>query len=408
MKATSKNKQHAITFIFITLLMDVIGLGIILPVLPTLIEELIHGTISDASRYGGWLMASYAIMQFIFAPVLGNLSDRFGRRPVLLVSLFGLSINYLLMAFAPNIAWMFTGRLIAGICGASSTTASAYIVDVSTPEKRVQNLGLIGAAFGLGFIIGPVVGGLLGHFGSRVPFFAAAALSMLNFVYGYFILPESLQMSSRRRFDWKRANPFGAMKNLKKYIAIGGLIATVFVVNVASHAIESVWTFFTKESFNWSEAQIGYSLGFIGVMMAVVQGGLIRITQPRLGPVKSTYIGLGLLAIGMPLFAFASQGWMMYAIIIPYAIGAICNPAVNGIIAGKAHPSEQGELQGMLTCLMSLASIIGPPIMTFLFSYATSEKAPMYFPGAPFLLGGLLIATCFFLVHPVLKRIRKE
>ncbi|KAA6306613.1 Tetracycline resistance protein class C, partial [termite gut metagenome] len=226
---------------------DVIGLGIILPVLPTLIEELIHGTISDASRYGGWLMVSYAIMQFICAPVLGNLSDRFGRRPVLLVSLFGLSIDYLLMAFAPNIAWMFIGRLIAGICGASSTTASAYIVDVSTPEKRVQNLGLIGAAFGLGFIIGPVVGGLLGHFGSRVPFFAAAALSMLNFVYGYFILPESLQMSSRRRFDWKRANPFGAMKNLKKYIAIGGLIATVFVVNVASHAIESVWTFFTKE-----------------------------------------------------------------------------------------------------------------------------------------------------------------
>ncbi|KAA6312229.1 Tetracycline resistance protein class C [termite gut metagenome] len=177
---------------------------------------------------------------------------------------------------------------------------------------------------------------------------------------------------------------------------------------MASHAIESVWTFFTKESFHWSEVQIGYSLGFIGLMMAVVQGGLIRITQPRLGPVKSTYIGLGLLAIGMPLFAFATQGWMMYAIIVPYAIGAICNPAVNGIIADKAQPSEQGELQGMLTCLMSLASIIGPPMMTFLFSYATSTKAPVYFPGAPFLLGGLLIATCFFFVHPVLKRIRKE
>jgi DHA1 family tetracycline resistance protein-like MFS transporter len=404
----TENKQHALTFIFITLLIDVIGLGIILPVLPTLIEELIHGTISDASKYGGWLIASYAVMQFIFAPVLGNLSDRFGRRPVLLVSLFGLSVNYLLMAFSPNISWMFIGRLIAGIAGASNTTASAYIVDISAPEKRAQNLGLIGAAFGLGFIVGPVIGGLLGHFGSRVPFFAAAAISMLNFVYGYFILPESLRMRNRRRFDWKRANPFGAMKNLKKYIAIGGLIAAMLVLNVASHAVESVWTFFTQESFHWSEAQIGYSLGFLGLLMAVVQGGLIRITQPRLGPVKSVYTGLSLFAIGMTLFAFATQGWMMYAIIVPYVIGAICSPAINGIITGKAHPSEQGELQGLLTCLMSLASIIGPPMMTFLFSYATSAKAPVYFPGAPFLLGGLLIASCFFFVYPVLKRIGKE
>ena len=399
-----KNKQHALTFIFITLFIDVIGLGIIIPVLPTLIGELINGTNSDASKYGGWLMGSYAIMQFIFAPVLGNLSDRFGRRPILLVSLLGLSLNYLLMAFSPTIVWMFMGRLIAGICGASNTTASAYIVDISTSEKRAQNLGLIGAAFGLGFIIGPVVGGLLGHFGSRIPFFAAAALSLFNFVYGYLILPESLRMRNRRRFNWKLANPLGAIKNLKKYKAIGGLIATVFVVNVASHAVESVWTFFTRESFNWSEAQTGYSLGFLGLMMAVVQGGLIRITQPRLGSVKSIYIGLGLCSIGMSLFAFASQGWMMYAIIIPYSMGCIFNPAINSIIAGKALPGEQGELQGILTCLMSLGSVIGPPVMTFLFSYSTSEKTPIYFPGAPFLLGGLLIAFCFFLIYPALKR----
>ncbi len=399
----SRNTNHAIIFIFITLLIDVIGIGIIIPVTPKLIEELIHGTVSQAAEYGGWLTFSYAIMQFIFAPVLGNLSDRFGRRPVLLFSLLGLGFDYLVIAFAPNITWLFVGRLISGIAGGSFTTASAYIVDVSTPEKRSQNLGLIGAAFGMGFIIGPVVGGILGEYGSRVPFFAAAGLSLINFLYGFFVLPESLSEKNRRAFNWRRANPLGAMKKLRKYKSVGGLIAAIFSINIGAHAIEGVWTFFTVERFNWSESMIGYSLGFVGLTVGIVQGGLIRIINPWLGNAKSIYIGIILYTIGMLCFSFAGEGWMMYVFMVPYALGGIAGPAIQSMISGEASASEQGELQGILTSLVSLTSIISPPLMTSIFAYWTSPKAPVYFPGSAFLLGAFFMGISLLFVYPVLK-----
>ncbi len=383
-------KQAAVGFIFITLLIDVIGFGIIIPVLPKLIQQMIGGNLSEAAVYGGWLMFAYSVMQFVFAPVLGGLSDHYGRRPILLFSLFGLGIDYIFLAFAPSIAWLFVGRIISGICGASFTTGAAYIADVSTPEKRAQNFGLIGAAFGLGFIIGPVLGGLLGQFGPRIPFIAAAVLALINWIYGYFILPESLEKSNRRAFEWKRANPAGALLNFKKYPVVLGLVGSLFFIYVAGHAAQSTWAYFTMEVFQWNEAWVGYSLGFVGLMVALVQGGLIRIINPKLGQKRSVYLGLALYGVGLFLFSFASQGWMMFAILVPYCLGGISGPALQGIISNQVASNEQGELQGGLTSVMSLTSIIGPPLMTNLFSYFTASTTPIYFPGAPFFMGAIL------------------
>ncbi|WP_310555740.1 TCR/Tet family MFS transporter, partial [Flavobacterium sp.] len=309
---TQNKKSPAIGFIFITMLIDIIGLGIIIPVIPKLISELIHGDISEAAKYGGWLLFAYAITQFVFSPLIGNLSDKFGRRPVILISLFGFSLDYLLLAFAPTITWLFIGRIIAGITGASITKASAYIADVSTPENRAKNFGLIGAAFGMGFIIGPVIGGFLGQYGSRVPFYAAAILCMLNFLYGFFILPESLAKENRRDFNWKRANPVGAILNLKKYPTLIGLILATFILYVASHAVQSNWSYFTIYKFGWDEKMVGISLGVVGLLVGLVQGVLIRYTSPKLGNKKSIFIGMALYCLGMLLFATASESWMMF------------------------------------------------------------------------------------------------
>jgi MFS transporter, DHA1 family, tetracycline resistance protein len=382
--------KAALGFIFITLLIDVTGFGIIIPVLPKLISELIHGNLSDASRWGGWLMFSFSIMQFLFSPVMGNLSDRFGRRPVLLASLFGFSIDYLVLAFAPSIGWLFAGRLFAGIFGASFTTATAYIADVSTPEKRAQNFGMVGVAFGLGFIIGPVIGGLLGQIGSRVPFFAAAALAMINCLYGYFILPESLQKENRRKFELKRANPIGSLMQLKKFPVVAGLIESLFFIYVGGFAVQSTWTYFTMQQFKWSTAMVGYSLGFVGVLFAAVQGGLIRIVIPKIGQKRSVYLGLIFYGIGFLCFAFATKSWMMFAFLVPYCLGGIAGPALQGIISNSVPANQQGELQGGLTSLMSFTSIVGPVMMTNLFAYFTTDKAPFYFPGAPFFAGAVL------------------
>lgn len=386
-----KSKQAALGFIFITMLIDVIGMGIIIPVFPKLIQEMINGNLSTASEYGGWLMFAYSFMQFIFAPVLGNLSDRFGRRPVLLFSLLGFGLDYLFLAFAPTIAWLFVGRLIAGITGASFTAASAYIADISTPEKRAQNFGLIGAAFGIGFIIGPVMGGILGNYGSRLPFIVAAALSLLNFLYGLFILPESLPAENRRPFDLRRANPIGSLRQLRKFPAIAGLILSLILVYIAAHSVQSTWTFFVMEKFGWDEAWVGYSLGFIGLLTAVVQGGLIRIILPKIGQERGVYTGLLLYSFALLFFAICSRGWMMFAFMIPYTLGGIAGPALQGIISAQVPANEQGELQGGLTGLMSATSIVGPPLMTSTFAYFTGPGAPFRFPGAPFLLGSVLM-----------------
>jgi MFS transporter, DHA1 family, tetracycline resistance protein len=396
-----KKKDHSLLFIFITIFIDITGLGIIIPVIPALITELINGSISEAAKYSGWLMFSYATLQFLFAPLLGGLSDQYGRRPVILLSLFGFGINYIVLALAPNIIWLFLGRIFQGIMGASLTTASAYIADISTPEKKAQNFGLIGAAFGLGFILGPVIGGYLGQFGSRVPFIAAAAFTLINLIYGYFILPESLDKKNRRKFDIKRANPIGTLMSLKRYPVISGLLICIVLFNIAQHATHSTWTFFTIEKFDWSEKLVGYSLGFIGLLAAIVQGGLIRIIIPKLGNIKSVYFGMIFYILGLSLFAFAEEEWMVFAFAIPLSLGGISGPALQGIMTNKVPDDEQGEFQGGMTSLVSLTAIIGPLLMTNLFSYFTSENSFYYFPGAPFMVGaiisffGLIIAVRF-------------
>ena len=384
-------KQAAIGFIFFTLLIDITGWGIIIPVIPKLIQELIHRDVSEAAKYGGWLTFAYAITQFIFAPLIGNLSDKFGRRPIILISLFAFSLDYIVLAFAPTITWLFIGRIIAGLTGATISTASAYIADVSTPENRAKNFGMIGVAFGLGFIIGPVIGGVLGHYGSRIPFYAAAVLCMLNFVYGYFILPESLSKENRRDFNLKRANPIGAFLNLKKHPSLHGLLFALFLIYVASHAVESNWSYFTMYKFSWDEKMVGISLGVVGVLVSLVQGGLIRWTSKKLGNEKSIYVGMVLYPVGMFLFAFASESWMMFLFLIPYCLAGIAGPALRAIISNHVLPSEQGEIQGTIASLISAATIIGPPVMSGLFYYFTHDGAPFKFAGMPFILGGVLM-----------------
>jgi len=385
-----KNKKAAVGFIFITLLIDVTGIGIIIPVIPSLIMELTGEGLSAASKYGGWLLFAYAFFQFLFSPIIGGLSDKFGRRPILLFSLLGFGIDYIFLAMAPTIGWLFVGRIIAGILGASFTTGAAYIADVSTPEKRSQNFGLIGAAFGLGFIIGPVVGGLLGQFGPRVPFVAAAILTLLNFLYGYFILPESLPKENRRDFSWKRANPIGSLMSVKRYPIVIGLLLAMSFLYIASHAVQSTWTFYTMYKFDWDETMVGYSLGLVGVLSAVVQGGLIRWVIPKIGQKWSVYLGIMLYIVGFILFAFAFEGWHMMLILIPYCLGGISGPAIQGLMSNEVPANEQGELQGSVTSMMSATSIIGPPLMTGLFAFYTSTESEIQFAGAPLLLAAML------------------
>lgn len=386
----STRRSAAVGFIFITLLIDVIGFGIIIPVIPKLIMGLTGKDLSHAAQVGGWLMFSYAIMQFICAPILGALSDQYGRRPILLGSLFGFGIDYLFSAFAPTIGWLFVGRMLAGVLGSSFTTASAYIADVSTPEKRAQNFGLIGAAFGIGFIIGPALGGFLGTYGPRMPFIAAAVLALLNWLYGLFILPESLALEHRRKFDWKRANPVGTLSQLRKYPIISGLLVSLILLYISAWAVQGGWSYYTMEKFHWDERAIGISLSVVGLFTAIIQAGLIRVIIPKLGQERGVYVGLSLYCLGFLSFAFATEGWMMYAALIPYCFGGIAGPSLQGIISTQVSPNVQGELQGGLTSMVSATTIVSPLLMTSIFSYFTAADAPIYFPGAAMLTGAVL------------------
>lgn len=399
-------RKAALAFIFVTVLLDITGLGIIIPVVPSLIMELTGEGISKAAQYGGWLMFVYAVSQFSFAPVIGSLSDHFGRRPVLLISLAGFGIDYIITGFSMNILWLFGARLVAGITGASITTASAYIADISSPEKKAQNFGLIGAAFGVGFIVGPVIGGLLGEFGPRVPFFAAAALTFLNFLYGYFVLPESLAPEHRRKFNFKRANPIGALRQIKKFPAITGLILIFFLLYIAQHAVQSTWTYYTMEKFSWTERMVGISLGVVGFFVGLVQGGLTRVVIPKLGEIRSVYFGLTFSVLGLIGFAFAPNGWFMLSVIAVYACGGFAGPALQGIISNRVPANQQGELQGVLTSLVSFTAIFGPPMMANLFSYFSSGAAVVHFPGAPFLTGALLVFGALIASVRVLRRLK--
>lgn len=404
------NRAPALGFIFVTLLLDVIGFGIIIPVMPSLIIELAGLTpdtehaVSYASKIGGWMIAAYAVMQFVFAPIVGALSDRYGRRPVLLGSLFGFAVDYLFLALAPTLWWLFLGRIIAGVMGASFTTAGAYIADISTPEKRAQNFGMIGAAFGLGFIIGPLMGGLLADFGARTPFFVCAGLTALNWLFGFFILPESLKKENRRTFEWKRANPIGTLKSLVRYPVIAGLILALAFIYISAHAVQTNWSYYVIEKFKWTPADIGWSLAMVGISFAVIQGGLIRIIIPKLGQERSVYLGVALYAIGFLLYGIATDGWMMYPITIIYCLGSIAGPALQGIMSSTIPANEQGELQGGFTSLMSLAAIIGPIMMNSVFAWFTGENAPIYFPGAAMVLGAVLTLISSLLARNTLKK----
>lgn len=403
------NTKAAMGFIFLTLLIDIMGWGLIIPVMANLIAELKDIPVNVASTYGAALLSVFAVTQFLFAPVIGNLSDRFGRRPVLLSSLLGFGIDYIILALAPAYGWLFIGRVIAGITGASFTTATAYIADISTNETdRAKNFGLIGAAFGLGFVLGPALGGLLSTLGIRAPFYAASALCLLNCIYGYFFLPESLSVENRRPFEWKRANPFGSLKFLTRHPEIGGLAFGFFLIYLGNQSVQGNWNFFTIYRFGWSEKMVGISLAVVGVLVGAVQAGLTRVVNPKIGNEKSIYLGLSLYTIGLVLFAVATQSWMMFAFLIPYCMGGICGPSLQSVISGHVPPNQQGELQGALTSLMSLTTIIGPPLMSFTFSYFTTDKAPFHFPGIHFLIGAVCMFLSVIIIYKVLSKEKKE
>jgi MFS transporter, DHA1 family, tetracycline resistance protein len=404
MNSNTKTNSAAIQFIFLTILIDVIGFGIIIPVIPKLISDLKHVEINEASKYAGWLLFSFAFAQFLFSPVLGNLSDQYGRRPILLLSLLGFGIDYLILAFAQSYEWLIIGRVIAGITGASFTTAAAYIADISNDDNREKNFGMIGAAFGIGFIIGPVIGGILGKFDPKFPFFASAILCFLNLTYGYFILPESLSPENRRPFNWKKANPLSTILKLKQYKNIGWLMFAFFLLMLGSHAVQSNWPYFTIYQFKWSEDTIGYSLGLVGLLVGLVQGLLVRYSTKTLGNEKSIYIGFLLYTIGMFLFAFATQSWMMFAFLIPYCLGGISGPALQSTMSTRVPKNEQGELQGGITSLQSATTIIGPVMMTTVFFAFTKPNAPFHFAGAPFVLGGVLMLGAAIAVYLVLRK----
>jgi len=344
-------------------------------------------------------------MQFLFSPVLGELSDKFGRRPVLLISLFGLSFDYLLHAFAPTIAWLFLGRILAGIGGASFTTANAYMADISSKEDKAKNFGLIGAAFGFGFIIGPAIGGIFGDINVRLPFYLAAGLSFANFLFGYFFVPESLPPENRREPDYKKMLPGVALKDLGNFKGIGYLLLALFFVNIAGQALPAIWSWFTIEMFSWSEAEVGYSLSFVGLMVAIVQGGLVGKAVKKYGQIKVIKFGFVLWSIGMMLFAFSDKSWMLYAFMIPYALGGVAGPTLQGLLSNTVSEKEQGKLQGAITSMMSITTIIGPAIATGLFYVFTTGKLGIYFPGASFMAASLLLIISTFLVIIGLKRL---
>ena len=390
--------KHALAFIFLTVLIDTIGFGIIMPVMPQLIVELTGETVAEATLLAGWLLTTYAVLQFACGPIMGNLGDRFGRRPVLLASLAAFAVDYLMMGFAPSIGWLFLGRAIAGVAGAVYSPAYAYMADVSPPEKRAQSFGLLGAAFGVGFIIGPAVGGLLGELGPRAPFFAASALAALNFIYGFLVLPESLPKENRRRFDWTRANPLGAIVSLRRYPAVVGIAGAVFLWQLSHQVYPSTWAFFAKIRFDWTEAAIGGSLAFVGVLMAFTQGYLTGKIVPRIGEYRAVIVGVVSGALSMVMLAFAMQSWMAYAAFVVGTLQGLAYPSMNAIMSKQIPPDQQGELQGAVASMMSLTTIIGPLLMTQILGRFSGAGAPIYFPGAAFALAAALAICALALV----------
>ena len=387
-----QNRKAAMPFILITVLLDMIGIGLIIPVLPKLVTTRSGGNISKGSYVFGWFVASYALMQFVFSPILGKLSDAVGRRPIILTSLFGAGLDYLLMAFAPNLKWLFVGRVISGITGANISAANAYIADVSAPEDRAKNFGMIGACFGVGFIIGPGLGGLLGSYSLKLPFIVAACLNLLNWLYGFFVLPESLAKENRQPFDWKKANPFASLSQLGKYPVVLGLTATIALERLAHDTLPATWVLYTTYRFNWTEFDNGLSLALVGIVFAIVQGGLTGRIVGWLGERKAIIYGLTIGALTFVAYGLSTRGWMLYLAIIFGSIGGIAGPAIQSVITRMVSANEQGAVQGIIASIQSIVAILGPLMATNLFGYFTSASAPMQLPGAAFLAAALLVA----------------
>jgi DHA1 family tetracycline resistance protein-like MFS transporter len=402
MAEQAKSRPAGTAFVLVTVLLDTLGLGLLIPVVPRLVASFLGGDLGAASHYFGVLVSLYAAMQFLFAPVLGGLSDRFGRRPIILLSLLGAAASYLLSGFAPALSWLFIGRIISGITGASFSAAGAYIADVTPPEKRAASFGLIGAVFGLGFILGPALGGVLGEVGLRVPYFVAAGLNFVNMMYGLFVLPESLAPANRRAFSFARANPLGSLRALGRHPIVLGLAGTMMCSFMAQWILQSIWALHSQSRFGWSLRMVGVSLMVVGVATAVVQGGLVRVVVPRLGERRALLLGLLMAVTGHTLLGLANHGWMLLVFIVPLALGGLAGPAVQAIISREVGANEQGELQGSLNSLNGIAAIVAPVIGTTLLARFGAEGASPHIPGAAFFAAaafnalGLLLALRLF------------
>lgn len=394
MTTTIANPRSALTFIFITLMIDAMGIGLILPVMPTLIREITGGDFGDAAVWGAIMSSIFAIMQVIFGPIIGSLSDRYGRRPILLISLAVVCVDFIIMGLANTIALLLFTRVVGGIATATQATASAFIADISPPEKKAANFGLVGAAFGIGFVLGPVIGGLLADFGHRTPFFAAAALAAANLVFGYFVLPETVTDTIRRPFTIARANPVGALSQISKLPGLGRLLLIVFLYEFAFIVYPAVWAYFTPERFGWSETMVGASLGGFGISMAIVQGVLIRWIIPRYGERKTIIYGMMFNVAIFLVLTFLANGTLALLLTPISAFGAVVTPALQGMMSQRAADNQQGELQGVITSFKAIAMILSPLVMSGLFFLFTRDTG-IYLPGAPFAMAMVLVIACF-------------
>jgi DHA1 family tetracycline resistance protein-like MFS transporter len=400
------NSKSALLFILITICLDSVGLGIIIPSFPTLVSETSGVSIAESSKYYGLVLGSYAFMQFIFSPLIGNLSDRFGRRPILLISMLGMGLDYVVMYFAPNLVWLVVGRAISGIFGASYTTAAAYIADISLPENRAKNFGLVGAAFGIGFVIGPAIGGLLSDFGPRAPFLVASFCSFANVIYGFFVLKESLPSNDRRAFEIKRANPLGAILQMKRYKKLKYLFLVIFLLILTNMSVHSTWNYYTMTKFGWTGKDVGISLAVIGVCFGLVQGALSGFVVKKIGEKGAASVGLIILTITLVGIAAipSDNGWLMYVFVFPYAFSGIIEPSVRSIVSTQAKNNEQGELQGVFTSMMSLGEIIGPQFFMWIY-YTSVQSYPSssWSYGMPFIVAAFLSIIAFIIVRWTLK-----
>ncbi|QYM78435.1 TCR/Tet family MFS transporter [Horticoccus luteus] len=387
----SRARTPAVGFIFVTLVMLVLGFGIVVPVLPGLVTEFEHGNVAQASHDYGWLVAIFAVMQFVASPILGALSDRFGRRKIILVALAGTGLDYLIMGFAPNLGWLFAARLVSGVTAGALAACNAYIADVTPPEKRAQAFGLVGAAFGVGFVLGPAIGGLAGQINLRLPFFAAAGCVGLNWLYGLAVLPESLPPEKRRAFSWRRANPVGSLLLLRKFKGVLDLAGMQFVFMFGSVMLQSIWVLYTAYRYHWQTGQVGVSLALVGVMSMIVQGRLVKPILGWLGERRGLLVGLVLSGLVMIGYGMATQGWMIYALIVAGGFGGIAGPAAQALITREVPGDEQGAVQGSLAGLNSLAAIFAPMIATWSFGYFIAADTWVHLPGIAFFEAAALL-----------------